>query len=162
AALSEREARGIQDSRLTLWKVGSTVRFRFLDGRQREKEIVRAAIAEWSTHVNLTITESDSSDAELRISFAKEGSWSFVGTDALGIAKNQPTINYCTLREMSDSDAALHAALHEFGHALGLQHEYNNPAAGNIFNASALYDYVAKTTGLSRADIDRQFFNKVP
>jgi hypothetical protein len=103
-----------------------------------------AGIAEWGGQVNLTITESDSAEAELRISFAQQGSWSYEGTDALGVPKVQPTINYGMIKGSSDA-AATQMALHEFGHALGLHHEYQNPSAGDIFNRSALSDYYAAT-----------------
>ena len=162
----KREELGIQEGRIkVLWQIGSTVRFYFLDGSDKLKTIVRAAINEWSAQVNLHIVEVDSSDAEIRISFKYDsGSWSFTGTDALGIPHDQPTINYGTLEQMSSTDqaAAMQTALHEFGHALGLAHEYQNPSAGNLFDMQAVYDLFSGPPNYwTRETIDQNFLIKI-
>ena len=159
-AAAQREERGIQAGRGKLWKVGSTLRFRFLDGNEKQKEIVRAAITEWAAQINLGFTETGTGEAELRISFRQPGSWSYEGTDALGIAKNEATINYGTLPQVTDTDVASQTALHEFGHALGLQHEFQNPSAGDVFNVKALYDYFDTSTG-RKSWVDSNFVAKV-
>lgn len=73
-AISKREERGIGTDRGSLWNVGSTLHFRFLDGREKQQNLVRAAVAEWAAHVNLKIEETNSDKAEIRISFKDNGS----------------------------------------------------------------------------------------
>jgi serralysin len=154
-AVVERETRGIGTERGKLWKVGSTIRFRFLDGEEQDKEVVRKAIDQWSQHVNLKIEETSSDAAELRISFKAQGSWSYIGTDALGVSKTDPTINYAF--SAARPDFVLQMALHEFGHALGLQHEYLNPAAGDLLDPVALK---AQFQGWSAETIEQNFLKK--
>lgn len=143
-AIVQREERGIDEDRGKLWKTGSTLKFRFLDGEESLKGIVRSAIEIWGQNVNLTFVESTAADAELRISFEQPGSWSFVGTDALGIAAEQPTVNYGFLRDMADDGQKMKTALHEFGHALGLAHEFQNPDAGEVFDREATVAYYSQ------------------
>lgn len=136
-ALAKREERGIEEDRGKLWQTGSSLKYYFLDGDEELKTIVRSAIKRWSLFVNLTFTETSSPDAEIRISFKQPGSWSYVGTDALGVSEDSPTLNYGFLSQLQDKELAMQTALHEFGHTLGLAHEYQNPSAGEIFNREA-------------------------
>ncbi|MER9565810.1 M12 family metallopeptidase [Mesorhizobium sp. M0571] len=160
AAKEGREERGINAARGKLWANGSTVGFHFLDGAEKDKVIVRAAIDQWKQNVNLKITEVESNEAEVRISFKEPGSWSYIGTDALGIRIDQPTLNYGTLAETQDSNIATQVALHEFGHTLGLAHEFQNPSAGTIFNEAAVLDYYKTTAGWSTEVIFRNVLGK--
>lgn len=136
-ASRERDQRGIDPGRGKLWGIGATLKFRFLDGAETEKNIVRSAIEQWAEHVNLRLVESESPASEIRISFEQPGSWSYIGTDALGIPFSEPTINYGTLVGTEDRNAAMQVALHEFGHVLGLVHEFQNPSGGEIFDPEA-------------------------
>lgn len=61
----------------------------------------------------------DLSNSDIRISFQPTGAWSNIGTDCKHIPKNQATMNFGWL------DVA--TVLHEFGHALGMIHEHQNP-----------------------------------
>jgi hypothetical protein len=140
-ALTKREQRGIDVDRGKLWNIGSTIKFHFLDGGEPVKSIVRMAINEWAQHVNLDFEETASAEAEIRISFERPGSWSYIGTDALGIPPGQPTLNYGFLAQLQDQNAAMQTTLHEFGHALGLAHEFQNPLAGQIFDRDAVINF---------------------
>ncbi|HVQ75944.1 MAG TPA: M12 family metallopeptidase [Candidatus Binatia bacterium] len=109
-----------------LWMNGSTLRVRFVDGTPAQQETVRQFAPRWTDHANLHFEFGHAPDAEIRIAFADDGAWSYVGTDARGIPAHEPTMNFGWLDEA--------VVLHEFGHAIGLAHEHQNPAGGIQWN----------------------------
>jgi len=110
-----------------LWINGSTLRIRFMGGTPAQQQIVREHAPKWTRHANLRFEFSDAPDAEIRVAFdPNDGAWSYVGTDNRGIPQDQPTMN------LGWQDEAV--VLHEFGHAIGLAHEHQNPAGGLEWN----------------------------
>jgi hypothetical protein len=110
-----------------MWMNGSTLRVRFMGGSNAQKALVREQAGWWSAHANLHFDFNDAPDAEIRIAFdASDGAWSYIGTDNRSIPLNQPTMNLGFL------DGGTVA--HEFGHAIGLGHEHQNPAGGIQWN----------------------------
>jgi hypothetical protein len=102
-----------------------------------------------------------SGTAEIRISFAEEGfSWSTVGTDALTVPRAEPTMNYGWLEPDTDLAEYQRVVRHEFGHAVGMIHEHQNPdAAGTIpWDKPKVYAYYARQ-GWSKADVDANLFD---
>ncbi|MGH2413121.1 MAG: M12 family metallopeptidase, partial [Microcystaceae cyanobacterium] len=102
-----------------LWVNGSTLRIRFMEGTPQQHDIVKRYAPQWTEHANLKFEFTDAPDAEIRIAFADDGAWSYIGTDAKSIHVSQPTMNFGWLDEA--------VVLHEFGHAIGLAHEHQNP-----------------------------------
>jgi hypothetical protein len=110
---------------------GSTLRVRFNGGTGAQRTRVREQAAWWSDHANLRFDFNQAPDAEIRITFdANDGAWSYVGTDARNIPLNEATMN---LGFMDGGTTA-----HEFGHAIGLAHEHQNPAGGIQWNEQAV------------------------
>jgi hypothetical protein len=106
---------------------GSTLHVKFLGGNTSEKATAREQANWWMVHANLKFEFDDAPNAEIRIAFdSNDGAWSYVGTDARGIPLDQPTMNLGFL------DGG--TAGHEFGHAIGLAHEHQNPAGGIQWN----------------------------
>jgi Astacin (Peptidase family M12A) len=110
-----------------MWINGSTLRVRFMEGTPQQQAIAREQAMWWTEHANLSLAFTDDLDAEIRIAFAPyDGAWSFIGTDCAGIPQGEPTMN---LGFLDGGTAA-----HEFGHAIGLAHEHQNPAGGIQWN----------------------------
>lgn len=110
-----------------MWITGSTLQVHFLEGSAPQKALVKEQAAWWSEHANLNFEFNDAPDAEIRIAFDQtDGAWSYIGTDATNIPQNQPTMN---LGFLDGGTAA-----HEFGHAIGLAHEHQNPEGGIEWN----------------------------
>ncbi len=126
-----------------LWQPGRTLRIAFLDGDPALHERIFEYAAVWTRHANLHFDVTRDPDAEIRISFAKPGAWSYIGVDALSIPINQPTMNFGWLTLSTDEAELERAVTHEFGHALGCIHEHQSPAAGISRNKPAVYEYYA-------------------
>jgi hypothetical protein len=113
-----------------LWPNGSPLQIRFMGGTSEQHDIVQQYAPQWTNHANLNFDFNDSLEADIRIAFADDGAWSYIGTDAKGIHVSQPTMNFGWLDEA--------VVLHEFGHAIGLAHEHQNPEGGIQWNEEAV------------------------
>jgi hypothetical protein len=137
-----------------LWMNGSTLRVRFIGGSAAQRATAREQALWWTAHANLTFVFGDAPDAEIRVGFdANDGAWSYVGTDNRGIPFDQPTMNLGFL------DGG--TAGHEFGHAIGLAHEHQNPAGGIEWNeARVIRDLSGPPNNWDEATIRHNVLNK--
>ena len=120
------------------WMNGSTLRVRFMGGTSAEQAVAREQAGWWMQVANLNFSFDDAPNAEIRISFdSGDGAWSYVGTDSGGIPLNEATMNLGFL------DGG--TAGHEFGHAIGLAHEHQNPAGGIQWNEEVVIREAAKS-----------------
>jgi hypothetical protein len=120
------------------WMNGSTLRVRFVGGTPTEQTVARQQAEWWAEVANLKFDFNDALNAEIRIAFDRnDGAWSYVGTDCRGIPLNEPTMNLGFL------DGG--TAGHEFGHAIGLAHEHQNPAGGIQWNEAVVIREAAKS-----------------
>lgn len=109
------------------WPNGSTLRIRFMGGNSTQHDIVRGFAPQWANHANLKFEFGSASNAEIRIAFdSSDGAWSYIGTDCLNIPGYEATMN------LGWQDEGV--VLHEFGHAIGLIHEHQNPTGGIQWN----------------------------
>lgn len=145
-----------------LWKPGRTLHIRFLDGADVVQNKVEEIAHMWEDFANLKLVFDDSPDAEIRISFTPDiGSWSYLGTDALTIPKNQPTMNYGWLRPNTSTTEYHRVVLHEFGHAFGCIHEHQNPSAAIPWDKEKVYrTYGGPPNNWSRQQVDVNLFQK--
>lgn len=120
------------------WMNGSTLRVRFLGGTAAQQKKTREQAGWWTEHANLKFEFNNAPDAEIRITYnADDGAWSYIGTDCRDIPRNEATMNLGFL------DGGTVA--HEFGHAIGLAHEHQNPAGGIQWNEQVVIRELAKS-----------------
>ncbi|WP_017741753.1 M12 family metallopeptidase [Scytonema hofmannii] len=143
------------------WQPGRTLRVRFLDGDPVVQTKIVAIAQQWTQYANIKLVFGNDPDAEIRISLQPGGSWSYLGTDALTIAKNQPTMNYGWLKPDSSDQEYMGVVLHEFGHALGCIHEHQHPQAGIPWNRDAVYSYyMGPPNNWSKETVDQNIFQR--
>jgi hypothetical protein len=137
-----------------MWINGSNLRVRFIGGSASQRALAREQARWWMEHANLTFEFGTAPDAEIRVAFdASDGAWSYVGTDCTGIPQNQPTMN------LGFQDGGTSA--HEFGHAIGLGHEHQNPAGGIEWNeAVVIRDLSGPPNNWTEAQIRHNVLNK--
>ena len=141
-------------------ETGNTIVLRvgFIGGTARERAAVKRAAPEWSKHANVRFQFVESGRADIRVGFnPNDGHWSYVGRGANGIPSHQRTMNLAIRGEYGHDSIILH----EFGHALGLQHEHQNPANRIQWNERAIIAELKRREGWSEEKIRHNVINRL-
>ncbi len=140
-----------------LWKPGQELRVAFLDGDDEAREAIEMVAQEWTKCGNLKLSFRDAGNtfrewvpsdgvytADIRIAFTKDGYWSFIGTDCVRKSYCGPghaSMNLQGFGALPWPRDGRATVLHEFGHALGFDHEHQNPNAPGDFRFHDDKDY---------------------
>jgi len=146
------------------WQPGTQVKVGFMEGDPGLQDRVAKVAKEWTgpQMANVGWEFVDSGDADVRIAFQQgDGSWSVLGTMCQTIPSGQPTMNYGWLTPDSDDKEVRRVVLHEFGHALGLIHEHQNPLKPVLWNrAAVIADLSRPPNSWDEPTIERNMFKK--
>jgi astacin (peptidase family M12A) len=144
------------------WPVASIITVRFLSGDPTLQQRVRKVTEEWTNLAALTLDFRTSAPTDIRIAFiAGNGSWSHLGTMCRDIPEPKPTMNFGWLTPSSSDDELRRVVLHEFGHALGLIHEHQNPDGGITWNrAAVIADLSGPPNNWDAQTIENNIFKK--
>lgn len=150
--------------RSKLWQPGQTIRCRFLQGTASVKKKVEAIAHEWEKHASIKFKFVKTGEAEIRIAFLDDGSWSALGRDSLNrnyFPKHQPTMNYGWLDSSTPAIEYRRVVLHEFGHALGCVHEHQTPKFNRKWNRTKVLEYFSGSPNFwTTEDIDHNVLKK--
>jgi hypothetical protein len=137
-----------------LWTPGQVLQVCFFDGDTALRSRIRDAAMVWTSHGNIkldfgpptaprTCLAGDRSD--VRVGFAFAGYWSVVGNTP--VRAGVQTMNYGGYNTSPPAEPRFSGVvLHEFGHALGFEHEHQHPQGGcdAEFNWPVVYAELAK------------------
>jgi Astacin (Peptidase family M12A) len=145
--------------RYKLWRTGTHLTVCFFEGAPEVRHAVSEIARAWTQYAHVTFdfgpepalrSCEPTAPSHIRIAFQKRGNWSYVGRDSVAAELDRPSMN---LEVASGVPLALvephelqRVVLHEFGHALGLQHEHQSPKSGceAQFNWNVVYAEMAK------------------
>ncbi|MGE0006709.1 MAG: M12 family metallopeptidase [Parvibaculaceae bacterium] len=132
----------------------------FFEGSQALREVVANVAKEWMADNNSvkldfgksgkrrTCQPGNGREMQIRVSFSQEGYWSQVGQNSVVFAKqDEASLNLGGFMNVTPdqlSDYEIGTIRHEFGHALGIEHEHQNPKGGcdNEYNWQQIYQYL--------------------
>lgn len=144
-----------------LWKPGRTLKISFWEGRAPAPQALRQAIftaaSKWLPYAYLEFELVDHHpDGDIKIAINHDGNnASLLGTDALLATEASMLIG------SRPQDPHFEASvIHEFGHALGADHEHQHPYGKIPWDREKVYAYYA-TQNISPAEVEKQVLNKL-
>ena len=147
------------------WTNGQTIRVKFLNGDAFLQSKVRQYAAQWTTFANLRFQYVGlNENADIKVAFKWNndgGSWSYIGTDSKLIGQYSPSMNYGWFSSSTPESEFSRTIIHEFGHALGLVHEHQSPAANIPWDKPKVYAYYGGAPNYwTTAQVDNNIFYK--
>jgi hypothetical protein len=144
------------------WTPGEVIRIKFLNGDATLQNRVRNTADQWTQYANVSFRYVGANEpADVRIGFQWNGDtgfWSYIGKDCFTISASEPTMNFGWFNSATTDDEISRTALHEFGHALGLIHEHQSPAANIPWGKPKVYDYYARNNCWTTEQVDNDLF----
>jgi hypothetical protein len=143
---------------LKVWAKFPAIKVCFFDSPKEVRARIAKIAAEWRTAIpGLPLDFGDLNDPRIcktsdvnhiRVGYAFAGYWSLVGTDSIRFAgQDEQSLNLEGFNTSPPPDDEYRATvLHEFGHAIGLNHEHQNPLSKckDEFNWPEIYARLAQ------------------
>ncbi|MEI9909117.1 MAG: M12 family metallopeptidase [Bacteroidota bacterium] len=142
------------------WTPGTTLKVSFMNGNDWQKEKVKQYALQWSRYANVKFEFMAQGPGDIRVSFDKQGSYSYIGTDAKNRKAAEETMNLGWIVEDKTEAQLKSVILHEFGHTLGLLHEHMNPMSNIKWNKDVVYAWYMQYQGWDKEMVDRQVFDR--
>jgi hypothetical protein len=150
-----RQKRGIA-THSKFWASHRTLKIAFINPpSQTHREAVIKAIRQWQPSINLTLEFVNDATGDIRITMEAPANYSAIGTDATLRQPHENTMNIGTDLAHPRFEAAV---MHEFGHALGMEHEHQHPQADIPWDKPKVYDYYERNFNWSKERVDHNFF----
>ncbi|AUG06260.1 M12 family metallopeptidase [Pseudomonas sp. S09G 359] len=148
--VSIRPTRGIASPQY-LWPQNATLNISLFNMSDKAKDYIKERIKLWQPHTNLKFNFIATPDGDIRISGRGDGSGnqSVIGTQARNRPIDQPTMHIDLVDKTAQ--ALNHSIRHEFGHALGLEHEHQHPDNTIHWNKKELLD-ATELLGINEAE----------
>lgn len=155
----ESNSTGRVSQKNSYWVPGETIKIKFLNGDAFLQGKVKQFASQWLSYANIKFSWVASNEpADIKIGFkfdGNEGSWSYVGTVARNyIPQEKPSMNFGWFDSNTADTEFSRVILHEFGHALGLLHEMNNPSNKIQWNKAWMYAHLDKALADSYMKIE--------
>ena len=129
----------------------------FLDGADvATKAKVLLYANKWGEYGNIRFRES--ADGEIRIAREKDGYWSYLGKDILGIPKGKATMNLEGFTSRTPDREYDRVVCHEFGHTLGFPHEHERAEIIALLDVEKTVAYFQRHGGWDRKTTMEQVF----
>ncbi|TPG85352.1 M12 family metallopeptidase [Pseudomonas mandelii] len=141
-----------------LWANGRTLKIAFIDDPDDEhKQKTIKAARQWLPHINLSFDFVEGLEGDIRIATKNNDNSSMLGTDALLIHPDWPTMNLGVKPEHEDFEVIV---THEFGHALGAMHEHQHPKANIPWDKPKVHEFYQnrEMNPLTKEQVDRNLF----
>lgn len=140
------------------WEPGSRLRVCFMGGPPAVRRRIASVAAEWNAvgaNIALDFGQMsnprlcDQQQSDIRVGYSMPGYWSYVGKDSHYYApQHEQSLNLSRFdyNPPASEQEFRRLVLHEFGHALGFNHEHQSPASGcdEEFDWPTVYSYLGR------------------
>lgn len=150
-AAPEYSARAILDS-VKVWQTATPITLCFFNGSPELQAFFIKVTNQWVEAADGLIIDAKEvsggfkqcleKTADIRVSFASGGHWSYVGRDALKISERKPTLNVDVVDSVLSEQTKMllkPTILHEMGHALAFEHEHQRPECEDELDWDKIY-----------------------
>lgn len=142
------------------WPDGISLRVKFMNGDREQQKQAFARFKKVDELCGISVKQVTGGRSDIRVAFnSRSGHWSYVGTDNLRIPQQQQTMNIA-LNGRSTGTEWDRVAIHEFLHAIGLNHEHQHPRGAIPWDSEKVYAFYWETQGWTRREVDQQVLKR--
>src|SRR5262249_49143169 len=138
---------GLVADKMYLWPNGATINVHFTDGSMEARKAVAEIAVEWTKYANLKMEFFFDENApppvtHVRVRFNDPGCNSALGTSSqFMIDSGDASMRLCYIDSRVGDEWFKRVVLHEFGHAIGMEHEHQSPNAHFDWDKPFVYKY---------------------
>lgn len=142
-------------------ETGIKLTVQFLDNPSKElRRLILLHMNAWNETANIEFLETNNTGMVRIARFdhpkSMAGYWSYVGTQILGIAEDEPTLNLEGFTARVSDAEFRRVVRHEAGHTLGFEHEHLRSELVAKIDRKKAFAYFEETEGWTKAETSEQ------